>query len=102
MALINIAAVLRSALQKLRKAEISSGIGLYSYKRNRKILIFKKSEDCYILIEEGYLHQEKSLPPESLEKALGDGIKREFPRSRKVRMYTLTDSGDLGKTYKKL
>jgi len=102
MALVNISAVLRLTMQKLRKTEISSGIGLSSYKRNRKILIFKKSQKWYILKEQGYRDEEKILALESLEKALSDGIKREFPRSRKIRMYTLTDSLDLGKAYKKL
>ena len=58
--------------------------------------------EFFQVIEHGYLQQELRLAPDELAKALKGIIKREFPRSRKVRIYNLAGAEDFDRQRKKL
>ena len=102
MALINIDTALNKTITTLLKLPPSAGIEILSYKRNRGVSILRLSENEFQVIERGYCEQELQLAPDELAKALKAIIKREFPRSRKVRVYNLTGVGDLDRQRKKL
>jgi hypothetical protein len=102
MALMNIDTALNRTIATLLKLQPEEGIEILSYKRNRGVSVLRLSEGEFRVIERGYLEQELRLAPKELGKALKTIIKREFPRSRKVRLYNLTGAEDLNRQRKKL
>lgn len=86
MSLVNINSVQTRALQALAKLDPQQGVELLSYKRNRGIAVTVLPGNRYLVRENGYLEQELAVPREDLPKLLKGMIKREFPRSRKVRL----------------
>ena len=102
MALINIASIITTTGRELKKVEPPGGIELLSYKRNRTIAIIKKDEATVEIRERGYLEQNMEIPLEKLSKELKILIKREFPRSRKVRLFKFNDPEELSRTHQKI
>ncbi len=102
MALVNIESALRKILNTLKKAEKDSGLEVLSYKRNRGVIIIKQDADSFRLRERGYLEQEIECGFRELQRNLKSMMKREFPRSRKVRIYTLNDLSKVGIMRKRL
>ncbi len=102
MALVNIQSALGKAVTALRKSPVGQGLEILSYKRNRGVSVFKVSEGEYRVVERGYQQTDLLIPEKQLSKILKTVIKREFPRSRKVRIYHLEDQGQLGLERKKL
>lgn len=95
MALVNLDAVLADTLRLVKKAEPLGGVLLLSYKRNRSIAVIRKNADTVEIREQGYEHQVVELGLEKMAKELKVMMKREFPRSRKVRMVKLSDPAEL-------
>lgn len=87
MALINKDTVLKDCLRQLKKSAPMTGVELLSYKRNRTIAVTRIDGDNYLIKVEGYINDEFVTPDEKLAKTLKIMIKREFPRSRKVRVF---------------
>ena len=52
--------------------------------------------------EHGYKEQEVVISPEKLAKELTSMVKREFPRSRKVRLIKLNDPKELDRIHQKI
>jgi len=102
MALVNIATILADTRRVLKKIKPPGGIELLSYKRNRGIAIIKKEENLLVIREHGYLEQEFELPPDKLAKELKTMLKREFPRSRKVRLIKFSDPKELDRIHQKI
>lgn len=102
MALINIDSALNRTIIALLKLPQDAGIEILSYKRDRGLSILRLSEDEFQVVERGYYKQELRLGTGELAKALKIMIKREFPRSRKVRVYNLAGAADLHQQRKKL
>ncbi len=92
MALINKSAILSYTLRELQKIPLLSSVGLFSYKRNRRVFLHKASEESYLIKVNGYVVSEKEISRKNVEKELRTIIKREFPRSRKIRFYRFSDS----------
>ena len=86
MSLININSVQTRTLQTLAKMPPQQGVELLSYKRNRSIAVTVLSGDRYLVRENGYREQERTVSHDDLPRLLKSMIKREFPRSRKVRL----------------
>ena len=101
MALINIQSALDRVFQILKKTPTSQGVEILSYKRNRGITIIKQ-DDYYRVSERGHHSRDCVSEPDQLPKLLKNMIKKEFPRSRKLRIYRLTTPSDITKTLKKL
>ncbi|GAB1409851.1 hypothetical protein MASR1M90_10050 [Desulfovibrionales bacterium] len=95
MALVNLDAVLADTLRLVKKAEPLGGVLLLSYKRNRSIAVIRKNADTVEIREQGYEQQVVELGLEKMAKELKVMMKREFPRSRKVRMVKLSDPAEL-------
>ncbi len=82
-------AQLLSFLEK-RLARMAPGtcLDIQSYKRDRQILILKKEEDELLVMENGFVRQRQVIPVAGLKKLMKVLIRREFPRSNKIRIYT--------------
>ncbi len=95
MAMINISSVRQHTLRLLDKIVPGKGIELLSYKRDRSIAVIKLQGELYSIQENGFAVQEVSVNKKQLSRTLKTMIKREFPRSRKVRVVKLSDAAEL-------
>ncbi len=102
MALINKSAILSYTLRELQKIPLFSSVGLYSYKRNRRVILSKTSEESYLIKVNGYMALDKRISKKNVEKELRTIIKREFPRSRKIRFYRFSDNENNETDYQKI
>lgn len=102
MALVNIDSVLKKITTTLAKLESKQGMEILSYKRNRGIGILKLDNATIRVREHGYQEEDLEIALDGLPKLLKSMIKREFPRSRKVRLYQIADPDELGQPRKKL
>lgn len=102
MALVNKDAVLKDCLRALKKVAIHEGIELLSYKRNRTIAVIRLDVDTFLIRENGFVTEERIVSLEKLGKTLKTGIKREFPRSRKVRFFRFHDLEQLNRKRQKI
>ncbi len=102
MALINLDAVFQECLRYMRTCPANSGVELMSYKRNRTIAVTSLGNDTFILLETGYIEGESELAFNELQKELKKAMKREFPRSRKVRLVKFDDPAQLTRLHQKI
>ena len=102
MALINIDTIIQETRRQLKKMQAPGGIELLSYKRNRSIAILLLADGRYLVRENGYRTEEKSLQPDELPRDLKVRVKREFPRSRKVRLFKFQDPAQLDRIHQKI
>jgi hypothetical protein len=102
MALINIASAIKRVQQIARKLEPPQGVEILTYKRNRGISIIKIDDDTLSVQERGYEENTYQVGLNELSKLLKSLCKREFPRSRKVRVYQLESPYCLGKKRQKI
>jgi hypothetical protein len=102
MALVNIDSVIRTLLQKLEKLNHPQGIELLSYKRNRSIAVLLLADNTFLVCEKGYREEKLIIDKAGLQNHLKRLIKYEFPRSRKIRMYQVSNPLELEKSRKKL
>ncbi|MFO7816906.1 MAG: hypothetical protein ACQES5_08350 [Thermodesulfobacteriota bacterium] len=82
-------ALIPAVSQKLEKIPIGSCIELRTYKRNRSVLIIKTTREIYNFIENGFEKTSFEVKASKLKSALKKILKREFPRSNKIRVYDL-------------
>ncbi|MCP4108836.1 MAG: hypothetical protein GY749_25380 [Desulfobacteraceae bacterium] len=68
---------------------MSEYLGLRTYKRNRSVIIVKKDEDCFLILENGFFQDEFEVSFSKLPGTLRTLLKKEFPRSRKIRLYAM-------------
>jgi hypothetical protein len=75
--------------QKLRKLPVGHYIELKTYKRNRTVALVREETDTFLIIEEGFQRERFRTEAGKMKKVLQTLLKREFPRSRKIRVYTM-------------
>lgn len=102
MALINIETAQRRVLEIMKKRPVGTGLEVLTYKRNRGLTIIKESNGTYWVRERGYLEEEWIVDEAGLSKVIKTALKRECPRSRKVRIYTIDSRDELEVPRKKL
>ena len=102
MALVNIATLLSDVNRTLKKNEYPGGIEILSYKRNRAIAILIQQDTTLLLKESGYEELEILIPSAKLTKELKIMVKREFPRSRKVRLVKIKHPDELERKRQKI
>lgn len=73
--------------EKLRKLPQGHYIELQTYKRNRTVAIVRESASTLLIIEDGYVRDRFRTGEDKMNKVLKTLLKREFPRSRKIRVY---------------
>jgi hypothetical protein len=81
--------IIGTVVEKLKKLPVEHYLDLRTYKRNRSVVIVKKSEDDFLIIEDGYFHEIYHLRLDKLKKTLKTLLKKEFPRSHKIRLYVM-------------
>ena len=96
MALINIKSAIKRVQQIVDKLDPPQGVEILTYKRNRGITIIKIDDDTLSIQERGYEENTFQVARGDLAKQLKAIVKREFPRSRKVRVYQLDSPYCLG------
>jgi len=81
--------IIETVLERLGKLTVEHYLDLRTYKRNRSLAIVKKSEKDFLIIEDGYFHERHLVKSDKLNKTLKNLLKREFPRSHKIRLYVM-------------
>ena len=81
--------IIETAMAKLKKLPVEHYLDLRTYKRNRSLVIVKKSDEEFLVIEDGYSHERYHLQLDKLRKTLKTLLKKEFPRSHKIRLYVM-------------
>lgn len=74
---------------RLTKLPVDGALEVLTYKRNRGFIIWKEADERYLFRELGYQQDIiENLDETSLYKVVQTVVKREFPRSTKLRIYT--------------
>ncbi len=81
--------IIDTVVKKLAKLPVGHYLDLKTYKRNRTIIIAKIEENRLLVIEDGYFKDRFLITTEKLKKLLKTLLKKEFPRSRKIRLYVM-------------
>ena len=80
--------VIKTVLEKLAKLPVGHYLDLRTYKRNRSVIIVRRESDL-LIIEDGFHKESFTVDLSKLKSLLKTLLKREFPRSNKVRLYTM-------------
>ena len=102
MALINIQSAIKRVQQIVRRLDPPHGVEMLTYKRNRGVTLIKIDDETVSIQERGYKEQTLLVEISELGKVLKTIAKKEFPRSRKVRVYQLDSPYCLGIKRKQL
>lgn len=84
--MVDIKTIIPVVLKKIDAIAIGGRIELKTYKRDRGITIIKSAADQLKIIEDGFERNESTIPAAKLKKTLRSLLKKEFPRSNKVRL----------------
>lgn len=102
MALINIDTALKRVEQIIARVQPPEGVEILTYKRNRGVSVLRLDTGRLLVRERGYEEHLQEIDEKELGKVLKSIAKREFPRSRKVRVYQLSGPDDEGVERKKI
>ncbi len=80
--------ILDVVAERLGPLPVGHYLELRTYKRNRAVLIVKKHDDQLLVLQQGYEEARFEVESRKLKKLLKGLLKKEFPRSNKVRLYT--------------
>ena len=81
--------IIDTVCERLKKLPLGHYLDLKTYKRNRSIIIAKINEEDLLVIENGYFKERFRIKPEKLKRLLKTLVGKEFPRSRKIRLYVM-------------
>jgi hypothetical protein len=81
--------IIDTVLERLEKLPLGHYLDLKTYKRNRTVIIVKIDEKKLMVIEDGYFKDRFLIKPDKLKKLLKTLLKKEFPRSKKIRLYVM-------------
>ncbi len=81
--------IIETVFQKLKGLPEGHFLDLRTYKRDRSVVIVKRKDDTCLVVEDGFFKEEYEVKREKLKKLLKSLIKKEFPRSNKIRFYTM-------------
>ncbi len=76
-------------LKKLKIIPVGHYYDVRSYKRDRGFYIIKSQEDEYCILERGFFDEEFVSDFKGLDSIFKKLLKREFPRSHKLRIYNM-------------
>ncbi len=80
---------LESILREPKKLPIGHAIDMRTYKRNRSVVIKRIGNDEFDVVEKGFFEDRFLVPLARMKKLLKSLLKKEFPRSTKIRLYDL-------------
>ena len=81
--------IIDAVTERLKNLPTGHYLDLRTYKRNRSILIVKMDEDDLLIIEDGFFKEKFRINSDKLRKLLSDLLRKEFPRSHKIRLYAM-------------
>ena len=81
--------IIDTVVERLKNLPINHYLDLRTYKRNRSVVIVKKDAASLLVIQNGYEFKRYEINTEKLKKLLKTLLKKEFPRSNKIRLYTM-------------
>ncbi len=87
--MIDIAGAIPTITTKLKKLPIGRGLDLRTYKRDRSVIILRMAEDVYEIRENGFETNLFKTNLKEMKKVLKALLKKEFPRSNKIRVYEI-------------
>jgi hypothetical protein len=88
-AMLDMASALPALLRRLDTLPLGHALDLRTYKRNRSVFVRRTGADVFDVAENGFRREDFSVPFSGLKKLLKTLLKREFPRSTKIRVYYL-------------
>jgi hypothetical protein len=88
MSLVSIDSVRNQTLRLLARMETGERLELHSFKRDRFLIITCTGSGSFLVQEKGFRVQEITAGAPQMSRLLKTLIKREFPRSRRVRLHT--------------
>ena len=68
--------------------ETGDSLELLTWKKDRSLLLVKQSGEKVVVVERGFVEEEYQIEFNKLKKLLKSLLKREFPRSHKIRIKT--------------
>ncbi|BCS88340.1 hypothetical protein [Pseudodesulfovibrio sediminis] len=84
--MIDAASALTTILTKTKKLTVDTGLELLTYKRDRGLRIWYNGKDMYTIKEFGFEYNVIETNFNDLKKLIKTLLKREFPRSKKIRV----------------
>ncbi|TIH17185.1 hypothetical protein D0S45_08380 [Marinifilum sp. JC120] len=90
--MIDKASAIETIMRKLKKIPIGQGLDLRTYKRDRSLMIMRTGKDSFTVIEDGFSKEQFEEDFKGLKKLFKKLLKREFPRSNKIRVYDIDEN----------
>ena len=87
--MIDKAKIIDTVCERIKALPTGHYLDLRSYKRNRSVVIVKIDEKELLVIENGYFKERFRLQLRKLRKSLKALVRKEFPTSRKIRLYEM-------------
>jgi hypothetical protein len=81
--------IIETVIKSLKNLPIEHYLDLRTYKRNRSVIIVKMTDDDLLVIEDGFFKERFRINSDKLKKLLTTLLKKEFPRSHKIRLYVM-------------
>ncbi len=82
-------AIIKTVLERVKSLPVGHYFDMRTYKRNRSVIIVKQDEDRFLLVEDGFYQDQFVIDFSKMKKTLKNLLKKEFPRSTKIRLYTM-------------
>ncbi len=84
------ASIIPTVIERLTKLKNGQCLDMRTFKRDRSVIILCTGNDNFTVVERGFYEESwEGLNAEKINKLLKTLLKREFPRSNKIRLYTL-------------
>lgn len=82
--------IIPAVLERLQSLPVGHYLDVRTYKRNRYVFFVKKDEDNILIIENGFYQERyENMPLKKIKKIFKIILKKEFPRSTKIRVYNM-------------
>ena len=80
----------QTVLNRLEKLECGDCLDMRTYKRNRSVLFVRNAPDRFLVIQNGFeVQRYENIPLGKMKKLIKLLLRKEFPRSTKIRLYAL-------------
>ncbi len=73
-------------LARLKKLPVAGSLELQTWKRDRSLVVVRETDGMVLVLEKGFRQQEYRMETGRLKNLLKTLLRREFPRSHRVRM----------------
>jgi hypothetical protein len=85
---------IRIIMERMSSLPPGHALDVRTYKRNRSVVLVRRTGDgtdgdTVLIIENGFAQERFEVPLDKLPKAMKTLLRREFPRSTKMRLYPL-------------